>query len=166
MKSLISAFAALFLTFTPALANPVDGAQGHFSIGGVVDSYTIDIDYGGSVAEYIAKYNDWKKGESKVVVDGPCISACTFMLGILNDNQVCVTKRGFFAFHSASYGNGEFAEEATKLFWFMYPERVKTILRTLGWDGSGKEPHPTLLYVKGTDLYPLCKGRGDGTQAQ
>lgn len=116
----------------------------------------ITSDFGGSVIEYIQKYNKYRLEDRKITVMDDCMSACTFLVGRIKDENVCVSDIAQFAFHSAyvmTMMGPMYAEEATRLMWNYYPERVKVKLRELGWDGG---EHPNFVYIKGTDLYPLC----------
>lgn len=115
-------------------------------------------DFGGGVMEYIEKYNRWRLEGRKVRVEDDCMSACTFLIGRLPEANVCVSDIAQFAFHSAwvmTFAGPMYAQEATRLMWQYYPEKVKVKLRELGWDGG---EHPDFVYIKGTDLFPLCEG--------
>lgn len=113
----------------------------------------ITSDFGGSVIEYIKKYNSLRQSGSKIMVDDVCISACTLITGLIPDANVCVSPTAVFAFHSAWSGYGTYSSEGTRLIWQIYPEAIKEKLRALGWDGN---EHPDLVYIKGTDLYRPC----------
>lgn len=125
----------------------------------IIDGKTIvTSDFGGSVIEYIQKYNKWRLEGRKVAVTDDCMSACTFLLGRLNASSVCVTENAQFAFHSAyamTFAGPVFAKEATRLMWQYYPEQVKEKLRAAGWE-SGEVEHPEFIYVKATEFYELC----------
>lgn len=41
---------------------------------------TIRMDMGGWIPDYTAKYEQWNSTGRKVVIDGDCRSACTYML--------------------------------------------------------------------------------------
>lgn len=119
----------------------------------------ITSDFGGSVTEYIQKYNRWNLEDRKVKVNDDCMSACTFLIGRLPDKNVCVSEHAQFAFHSAymmTFAGPMFAKEATRLMWQYYPEKVKEKLRAAGWE-SGEVEHPDFIYVKGTDLFNRCE---------
>ena len=120
---------------------------------------TVTSDFGGSVGEYIQKYNLWRQEGRKIRVDDDCMSACTFMLGRLKADNVCVSDIAQFAFHSAyqmSFAGPVFAKEATRLMWQYYPEPVKVKLREAGW-ASGEVEHPDFIYIKATEFYELCQ---------
>jgi hypothetical protein len=58
-------------------------------------------DPGGQIGGYLAKYEAIRDAGEPVVIDGACASACTLLLGVVPRNQICVTSRAVFAFHSA-----------------------------------------------------------------
>lgn len=117
-------------------------------------------DYGGSLAEYIARYEELRHSGRPVVVDGLCISACTLVLATIPLEKLCATPFAKFAFHSAHvmtpFGDGPFSKEGTRIAWNMYPDKVQTYLREHGWDGDGDQEHPDLLYVKATEFIQAC----------
>ena len=155
MKKLIAAL--LVSLSTVATAGPFDNTQGKFDISGVQNEIHIGKDYGGNVLEYIEKYSEWREGDMKVRVDGLCISACTLMLGLLPKKNVCADDTAHFGFHSARYATGEFAWEATRLIWNTYPEKVKKMLIDKGWNGEENTAHNELVWLKGTDILPMCQ---------
>jgi hypothetical protein len=61
----------------------------------------ISFDPGGKIAEYNTKYSDLAKSGRHVVIDGPCASACTLILGIVPLDRFCITWRSTFGFHMA-----------------------------------------------------------------
>ena len=60
-------------------------------------------DPGGEVSSYIQKYHEVRDSGQRVVIDGPCLSACTLLTGIIPRNRICVTSRAVLGFHAASY---------------------------------------------------------------
>ena len=60
-------------------------------------------DPGGEVASYIHKFNEIRASGERVVIDGPCLSACTLFTGIVPRDHVCVTRRAALGVHAASY---------------------------------------------------------------
>ena len=47
--------------------------------------------------------SDMRDSGEHVVIDGPCLSACTLLTGIIPSDRVCVTQRAVLGFHAASY---------------------------------------------------------------
>lgn len=124
------------------------------------DTTVITSDYGGKIFEYIDKYNELRREHKKVRVEDYCLSACTLVTGLIPESDVCVTPFTRFGFHSAwvmTILGPLFHKEATRIIWNVYPENLQEALKKRGWDGEGDEAHPEFIYIKGTDLYELCK---------
>ena len=62
-------------------------------------------DPGGEISSYVLTFKKMRAAGERVVIDGPCLSACTLLTGIVPHNRVCVTKRAVLGFHAASYYN-------------------------------------------------------------
>jgi len=60
-------------------------------------------DPGGEVTFYIASSRRRAASGEHIVIDGPCLSACTLLTGIVPRDHVCVTQRAVLGFHAASY---------------------------------------------------------------
>ena len=60
-------------------------------------------DPGGEVSSYIQKFEDVRASGERVVIDGPCLSACTLLTGLIPRDHICVTHRALLGFHAASY---------------------------------------------------------------
>ena len=58
-------------------------------------------DPGGLMTQYASRFSAVRQTGEKVVIDGPCLSACTMVLGILPREQVCVTQNAVLGFHAA-----------------------------------------------------------------
>src|SRR5262249_38620636 len=66
-------------------------------------SVLITNDVGGEVSSYVHKFQQMRAAGERVVIDGPCLSACTLLTGIIPRDRVCVTSRAELGFHAASY---------------------------------------------------------------
>jgi hypothetical protein len=60
-------------------------------------AYVVHFDTGGTISEYISRSKIMQG--SKVIVDGPCLSACPMLLSTEYNLDVCVTDRALFGFH-------------------------------------------------------------------
>lgn len=141
MKRLAAALLALTLLVSPALASYV---------------HRITFSPGGGLFAFVTQYQALRDQDAKVILDGSCISACTIMLGILRDEQVCVTERASLAFHSATQ-DGVYSEDGTQILWHIYPPKIRAMLTALGWDGTTE--HSSLIYVDGAllrTIYQEC----------
>jgi hypothetical protein len=100
--------------------------------------YRITRDYGGVVDEYKSKYAAIRDRGDRVVIDGPCDSACTLVLGIVPLDRICVTPRARLGFHMAYYeqpaadGTKVLSHEGTADVMSYYPETVKQWLSRHG----------------------------------
>jgi hypothetical protein len=100
--------------------------------------YRITRDYGGFLDEYKAKYAAIRDRGDRVIIDGPCDSACTLVLGIVPLNRICVTSRARLGFHTAYYehlaanGTKVPSYEGTADMMSYYPQTVKQWLNRHG----------------------------------
>jgi len=60
-------------------------------------------DGGGEVSRYLRRYEAIRDSGERLVIDGPCLSACTLFTALVPRDQVCVTRRAVLGFHAASY---------------------------------------------------------------
>jgi hypothetical protein len=119
----------------------------------------IQSDMGGSVIEYIQKYAMIDAADGKFIIDGPCVSACTFITGLVKPENVCVTERAKLGFHSAWYedkkGNQVYSREGTEIGYRVFPLAVRALLQAHGWDGL--TPHPDLVWIEGAELRTIIR---------
>jgi hypothetical protein len=113
-------------------------------------------DPGGEVSSYIQKFQGVRASGQHVVVDGPCLSACTLMLGIVPRDKICVTSRAVFGFHAASYYDDASrslvpTRAGSRLVMKLYPAQIR------GWieHHGGLTPH--LIQLRGRELTSLYK---------
>ena len=113
-------------------------------------------DMGGLMTEYASRFASLRETGEKVVVDGPCYSACTMLLGLLPRSQVCVTPRAVFGFHAAwnfdDGGRRVTSPTATHALLDLYPSHVR------GWIAKHGGLSPQLKYMRGREIYPACGG--------
>jgi len=105
-------------------------------------------DRGGDVLEYYAKYQALRSRGERVVVDGDCLSACTLVLSLPND-QRCFTRRARLGFHAAwdEAGAGTVQNPVgTAIFMFAYPPEI------LRWIGRHGGLTAKVLYLEGKEL--------------
>lgn len=113
-------------------------------------AYVITYDQGGAIDDYIDKYTALRQSGGKVVIDGPCISACTLVTGMIDPNKVCITPRASLGFHSASTyyratGTKEYSRSGTELLWSFFPDEVRYWIIAKGWDGLSE--HEDVLFL-------------------
>jgi hypothetical protein len=56
---------------------------------------------GGVVGPFIDLFERVRSSGERVVIDGPCLSACTLVLSMVPDDRICVTRRAVLGFHAA-----------------------------------------------------------------
>ncbi|WLB55741.1 hypothetical protein QIH96_38735 [Bradyrhizobium japonicum] len=113
---------------------------------------------GGEVGPFLDLFEQVRESGERVVIDGPCLSACTLVLSIVPGERICVTKRAILGFHAARSVDrrGRFyAEpEASDAVLQAYPGPVRNWISRHGGLSS------RLLLLKGRDLaaiYPRCR---------
>jgi hypothetical protein len=119
----------------------------------------ITSDSGGQLGAYLEKLQSLRSSGQSVIIDGPCLSACTMVLGMIPRDRVCVTPRARLGFHAAwrpdQVGRRTSAQEGTDLLMSVYPQQVRDWINRRG----GLSPH--LIYLSGEELasmYPRCDG--------
>jgi hypothetical protein len=116
-------------------------------------------DPGGEVSSYIRKFEAARASGERVVIDGPCLSACTLLTGIVPHDHICVTPRAVLGFHAASYYDDASRElvptrEGSALVMRLYPAPVRA------WIGHHGGLTPHLITMRGhelTALYHPCQ---------
>ncbi len=58
-------------------------------------------DSGGQIGPYLENLATLRNSGERVVIDGPCLSACTMVLGLVPRNQICATHNAVLGFHAA-----------------------------------------------------------------
>src|ERR1700744_3224039 len=56
---------------------------------------------GGQVGPFLDLFERVRQSGERVVIDGPCLSACTLVLSLVPSNRICVTRRAVLGFHAA-----------------------------------------------------------------
>jgi hypothetical protein len=113
---------------------------------------------GGEVSDYLAVFARVRHSGQRVIIDGPCLSACTLVLSTIPRNRICVTPRAVLGFHAPRYydlhtGYTTRAPEATRVVTASYPPGVRAWIKKRG--GLSQK----IIYLRGrelTALYPLC----------
>jgi hypothetical protein len=116
-------------------------------------------DPGGEVSAYLHRFHEIRDSGQHVVIDGPCLSACTLLTGIIPRNRVCVTRRAMLGFHAASYYDDTTrrlvpTRAGSRLVMTYYPPAIRRWILRHG----GLTPH--LIELRGrelTEFYRLCR---------
>src|SRR5215472_13611274 len=113
---------------------------------------------GGEVGTYLELFSVLRQSGQRVVIDGPCLSACTLVLSTVPRNRICVTRRAVLGFHAPRWydtrtGYTMRAPEATRTVTASYPPGVRAWIKKRG--GLTQK----VIYLRGkelTALYPRC----------
>ncbi len=104
---------------------------------------------GGEVGPFIELFDKVRASGERVVIDGPCLSACTLVLSMVPSDRICVTRRAVLGFHAARSVDRRgriYAEpEASQLVLDAYPGPVRNWIIPRG----GLTPHRLLLRGRG-----------------
>ena len=118
----------------------------------------IKSDPGGQIGPYLENLAVLRGSGQKVVIDGPCLSACTMVLGVIPRERICVTSRARLGFHAAWHpgedGHPIPSREATALLMSIYPEHVRS------WIARRGGLSPRMKYLAGRELasmYHTCE---------
>jgi hypothetical protein len=116
-------------------------------------------DPGGEVSSYLRAFQKVRARGERIVIDGPCLSACTLLTGIVPRDHVCVTRRAVLGFHAASYYNDVSrslvpTRAGTRLVMRFYPAEIRA------WINRHGGLTPQLITMRGRELaalYPPCR---------
>jgi hypothetical protein len=115
-------------------------------------------DGGGQIGPYLERLAALRSSGQKVVIDGPCLSACTLVLGVIPRERICVTPRARLGFHAAWHpgenGRPTPSQGGTQLLMEIYPQHVR---RWIARQGGLTQ---NMKYLTGRELasmYPTCQ---------
>jgi hypothetical protein len=113
---------------------------------------------GGEVGPFLDLFERVRDSGERVVIDGPCLSACTLVLSMVPHERICVTRRAILGFHAARSldrrGRMHAEPEASELVLQAYPGAVQAWIRRHGGLTS------QLLLLRGRELtaiYRACR---------
>jgi hypothetical protein len=114
-------------------------------------------DAGGQIGPYLENLVAIRGSGERVVIDGPCLSACTMILGVIPRERICVTSRARLGFHAAWHpgdnGRPITSRGGTQLLMDIYPQNVRQ------WIARKGGLTARMLYLHGRELasmYPTC----------
>ena len=113
---------------------------------------------GGEVSSFLAVFARVRQSGDRVIIDGPCLSACTLVLSTIPKNRICVTRRAVLGFHAPKYvdprsGRMSGSPEVTRIVTQSYPAGVRAWIKKRG--GLTRK----VIYLRGRELaalYPHC----------
>ncbi len=140
MRRVLLVILFVLVGFTPALAEVlIEGSSG------------------GEIGSFLDFFSVLRQSGERVVIDGPCYSACTLVLSTIPRDRICVTRRAVLGFHAArlvDQDGGEYpAGRVTRLMAATYPLPIRKWIRRHG--GLTHVP----IFLSGHELaaiYPRC----------
>jgi hypothetical protein len=119
----------------------------------------ITSDQGGEIVSYLNKYRHMRAAGERLVIDGPCLSACTLFTALIPRDHVCVTPRAVLGFHAASYYDDARrslvpTRAGTRLVLRLYPPQIRR------WIDQHGGLTPRIITMRGptlASLYNTCQ---------
>ncbi len=119
----------------------------------------IEASPGGEASSFLRYFETLRESGERVVIDGPCFSACTLVLDIVPRSRICVTPRAILGFHAARLvdrlsGEEFAAPKETRVVAEAYPAAIRAWIRRHG----GLTARP--IFLRGRELaalYPPCR---------
>jgi hypothetical protein len=128
------------------------------SLGPLAAEVRIRSSPGGEIGPYLDLFMLVNASGRRVVIDGPCYSACTLVLSVVPRERICVTRRAVLGFHAASSldasGRRTLEPEASVAVLNAYPPAIRRWIRKHGGLSS------RLLLLRGRELtamYRVCR---------
>ncbi len=110
-------------------------------------------DPGGQIGPYLEHLAALRSSGQRVVIDGPCLSACTMILGMIPRDRICVTSRARLGFHAAwrpdESGHPVTSRGGTQLLMEVYPQEVRS------WIARRGGLTPRMKILSGRELYAM-----------
>jgi hypothetical protein len=110
---------------------------------------------GGNVGTYLEFFSRVRQSGERVVIDGPCYSACTLVLSTIPRSRVCVTRRAVLGFHAPEVvgdnGRAYHSRSVTQAVFASYPPSVRSWIRHHGG------LRMNLIYLRGRELTALYR---------
>jgi len=116
-------------------------------------------DQGGEVTTYLQKFMAVRASGERVIIDGPCMSACTLLFAVVPKDRICVTNRAVLGFHGAAYYDDATrslvpTREGSRLVMRLYPPPLRS------WIERHGGLTPKLIKLRGRELaalYGTCR---------
>jgi hypothetical protein len=115
-------------------------------------------DKGGQIGPYLDNFVALRSTGQRVIIDGPCLSACTLVTAVMPRSHICVTPRASLGFHAAwapnEAGRKTVHRTGTKLVYKIYPKQIRSWIARNGGLGD------RMIYLSGRQLasiYPRCE---------
>jgi hypothetical protein len=110
---------------------------------------------GGEIGPFLQVFEVVRQSGERVVIDGPCFSACTLVLSMVPSSRICVTRRAALGFQGARsldrLGRFHAEPEASQLVLATYPAAVRNWIKRRGGLSS------RLLVLRGRELAAMFR---------
>jgi ATP-dependent protease ClpP protease subunit len=110
---------------------------------------------GGEVGSYLRLFEMIRQSGERVIIDGPCLSACTLVLSAVPGDRICITRRAVLGFHAARWldkqGQLYAAPDETRLLVTTYPAPIRSWIERNG--GLTEKP----LFMRSRQLAALYR---------
>lgn len=114
------------------------------------------LDPGGSVQTYLDYWTRVANSGENVVIDAPCISACSFFLGMVPEDKVCITARASIGVHQLSMDDEPNPILSASFYRWLYPQWVQQWIK----DHGGLRADVMFMYPEDTKGHiALCEGQ-------
>lgn len=116
----------------------------------------IEASTGGVVSNFLELFALLRRSGQRVVIDGPCYSACTLVLSTIPRARICVTRRAILGFHAPklvdAYGQEYPAPQTTtRVVTAAYPPAIRNWISRHG----GLTDRP--IFLRGRELAALYR---------
>lgn len=112
-------------------------------------------DPGGRISDHMQGFARVRESGQRVVIDGPCYSACTLVLGLIPHERLCVTPRARLGFHAAwAYapdGSVVPSHSGTESLMRVYPPQVRSWISQRG--GLSRK----MIFLTGRELASMYR---------
>ena len=105
---------------------------------------------GGTVGNYLNFFSQIRRSGERVIIDGPCMSACTLVLSTIPRNRICVTSTRSVVDEK---GRTSGSREATRAVTAAYPPAIRAWIKR---NGGLRQKVITLRGRELTALYRRC----------
>ena len=127
------------------------------SIGSAAADVRIRAMAGGRIGDYLKLFALVRASGQRVVIDGPCLSACTLVLSVVPGDRICATPKAVLGFHAPwlpdANGRVRSIPQAGLIMLATYPQPVRDWIERRG--GLTSRP----LWLRGRELariVPRC----------
>jgi hypothetical protein len=116
-------------------------------------------DPGGEITAYLRRFQDMRASGERLIIDGPCLSACTLFTAFIPRRLVCITPRAVLGFHAASYYDDASralvpTRAGSRLVMRIYPPQIRN------WIERHGGLTPRIIALRGPELaalYDTCR---------